>query len=160
MSKELPTIAEKVFNFILDDRATHEAILKEMSSDKVQAVMGRKGRITVTGPQGGVFIMRLTPRGVFREDDTDDIRNEVEMTDDTLMAILLYLATEWAKQHDLPLPDDAGTSPRDAYTNGYISFDGESVLYDAEEIFRMLEKHAFAKMGPIAWEAVLHMKRK
>lgn len=157
--KEL-TIAEKVFNFILDDRATHEAILKEMPPDKVQAVMGRKGRVTVTGPQGGVFIMRLTPRGVFRESDSDDIRNEVEMSDHTLIAILIYLATIWAQQHNLPLPADAGTSPRSAYVNGYIPIIGDSVLYDAEEIFTMLEKHAFAKMGAIAWEAILQMKGK
>lgn len=147
----MPTIAEKVFNYILDDRATHEAILKEMPPDKVQAVMGRKGKVIISGPQGGTFTIRLTPRGVFPEPDSDDIRNEVRMSDDTLVDILTWLAQ---------LPEEPGISPRSAYVNGYIQITGDSVLYDAEELFTMLEKHAFAKMGGIAKEAILQMKSK
>lgn len=144
------TIAEKVFGFVLDDKSMHQLILKEFPSDKMKALIGRKGKLIVTGPQGGSFIIRLTQQGVFREDDDSDLRNEIKMSDDTLIEILVWLAR---------LPDKPGQSPRDAYVNNQIEITGESVLYDAEEIFNALEKHAFAKMEPIAKVAVGEMGR-
>lgn len=144
----MKTIAEKVFGFILEDKLLHQAILRELPPDKRAAVTGRKGRLIVTGPEGGSFIMRLTPLGIFKEDNDREIRNEILMTDNTLIAIL-----EWLAQ----LPNIPGISPRAAYTNGFLKISGESVLYDAEEIFKALEKHAFAKMKPIARAAVAEM---
>jgi len=146
----MATIAEKVFNFILEDKLLHQNILRELPEDKRLAVTGRKGRLIVTGPQGGTFIMRLTPLGIFREDTDREVRNEILMSDNTLIAILVWIAK---------LPNNPGVSPRAAYTNGFLKISGESVLYDAEEIFKALEKHAFAKMKPIAREAVAEMER-
>ena len=145
----MATIAEKAFNFILEDRQLHQKILGELPADKRAAVTGRKGRLIVTGPEGGSFIVRLTPLGIFREDNERDLRNEILMTDDTLISILTRIAK---------LPNNPGISPRAAYTNGYLKISGESVLYDAEEIFNALEKHAFAKMQPVAKAAVVGMK--
>ena len=145
----MATIAEKAFNFILEDRQLHQKILGELPADKRAAVTGRKGRLIVTGPEGGSFIVRLTPLGIFREDNERDLRNEILMTDDTLISILTWIAK---------LPNNPGISPRAAYTNGYLKISGESVLYDAEEIFTALEKHAFAKMQPVAKAAVVGMK--
>jgi len=149
--KEEKTIAEKVFNFILEDKLLHQNILRELPADKRAAVTGRKGRLIVTGLQGGTFIMRLTPLGIFREDNDREIRNEMLMSDNTLIAILTWIAK---------FPKKPGISPRAAYTNGFLKISGESVLYDAEEIFKALEKHAFAKMKPIAKEAVAEMERR
>ena len=147
--KEEKTIAEKVFNFILEDKHLHQKILRELPEDKRAAVIGRKGRLIVTGPQGGTFLMQLTQLGLFKEDNEKEIRNEILMTDNTLIAIVTWIAQ---------LPNNPGISPRAAYTNGFLKITkGESVLYDAEEIFRALEKHAFAKMKPIAREAVAGM---
>lgn len=146
----MATIAEKVFEFILEDKADHLAVMSELPAEKRAAVLGRKGRIVVDGPEGGTFIIRLTPTGVFTEEDYSDIRNDVILTDDTLMEILVWLAH---------LPNNPGLSPRAAYVNGLIRISGDSVLYDAEEIFKVLEKHAFLKMGPIAKEAVEEMSR-
>jgi len=145
----MATIAEKVFNFILEDKLLHQKILGELPDDKRAAVTGRKGRLIVTGPEGGSFIMRLTPLGIFREDNDREVRNEILMSDNTLIGILVWIAK---------LPNNPGISPRAAYTNGFLKISGESVLYDAEEIFNALEKHAFAKMKPIAREAVAGMK--
>ena len=139
------TMAEKVFNFILEDKLEQQAILRELPKDKQAAVVGRKGRLIVTGPQGGSFIVRLTPAGIFRETGTKDLRNEILMSDDVLREILVWIAQ---------FPGLHGTSPRDAYMHHDIRISGDSVLYDAEEIFRALEKHAFAKMKPIARIAV------
>ena len=150
----MATIADKVFNFIIEDKAVHQAVLKDLPEDKRAAVLGRKGRITITGPEGGVFTIRLTPNGVFREDDADDIRNEIVMSDSTMIEILVWLSWQGLK-----LPKDPGRSPRAAYVNYEIRISGESVLYDAEEIFKALEKHAFSKMGPIAKEAAKAMGR-
>ena len=147
--KEEKTIAEKVFNFILEDKHLHQKILGELPEDKRAAVTGRKGRLIVTGPQGGTFIMRLTPLGIFKEDNDRDIRNEMLMSDNTLIAILVWIAK---------LPNKPGMSPRAAYTNGFLRINGESVLYDAEEILKALEKHAFAKMQPVARDAVKGME--
>jgi len=144
----MATIAEKVFGFILEDKLLHQNILRELPEDKRSAVTGRKGRLIVTGPEGGSFIMRLTPMGIFREDNDREVRNEILMTDNTLIGILVWIAK---------LPNNPGISPRAAYTNGFLKISGESVLYDAEEIFNALEKHAFAKMQPIAREAVAGM---
>jgi len=146
----MATIAEKVFNFILEDKLLHQNILRELPADKRAAVTGRKGRLIVTGPEGGSFIVRLTPLGIFREDNDREIRNEILMTDNTLISILVWIAK---------LPNNPGISPRAAYTNGFLKISGGSVLYDAEEIFLAMEKHAFAKMKPIAREAVAGMRR-
>ena len=145
------TIAEKVFNFILEDKSVHQAILRDLPPEKKAAVIGRKGRLIVTGPEGGSFIMRLTPAGIFRETSTKDLRNEILMTDNTLIEILVGVAR---------FPGEPGTTPRAAYVNGDIRISGDSVLYDAEEIFNAMEKHAFAKMGPIARAAVDEMRRR
>ena len=145
----MATIAEKVFNFILEDKHLHQKILSELPDDKRAAVTGRKGRLIVTGPEGGSFMVRLTPLGIFREDNDRDLRNEILMTDDTLISILVWIAK---------LPNNPGMSPRAAYVNGFLKISGESVLYDAEEIFNALEKHAFAKMQPIAKSAVAGME--
>lgn len=40
----MATIAEKVFNFILEDKLLHQNILRELPEDKRAAVTGRKGR--------------------------------------------------------------------------------------------------------------------
>ena len=147
----MATIAEKVFNFILEDKLEQQAILRDLPSEKIAAVVGRKGRLIVTGPEGGSFIVRLTPQGIFRETGTKDLRNEILMSDDTLLEILVWIAH---------LPGEPGITPRAAYVNGDIRISGDSVLYDAEEIFNALEKHAFAKMGPIARAAVEEMQQK
>lgn len=145
----MATIADKVFNFILEDKLLHQNILRELPADKRAAVTGRKGRLIVTGPEGGSFIVRLTPLGIFREDNDREIRNEILMTDNTLISILVWIAK---------LPNNPGISPRAAYTNGFLKISGGSVLYDAEELFLAMEKHAFAKMKPIAREAVAGMR--
>jgi len=145
------TIAEKVFDFILEDKLEHQAILRDLPPEKRAAVIGRKGRLIVTGPEGGSFIVRLTPQGIFKETSMRDIRNEILMSDDTLLEILVWLAQ---------FPGEPGITPRAAYVNGDIRISGDSVLYDAEEIFNALEKHAFAKMGPIARVAVEEMRRR
>ena len=147
----MTTIAEKVFNFILEDKLEHQAILRELPPEKKAAIVGRKGRLIVTGPQGGSFIVRLTPTGIFRETGTKDLRNEILMSDDTLLEILVWVAQ---------FPGEPGITPRAAYVNGDIRISGNSVLYDAEEIFNALEKHAFAKMGPIARVAVAEMRQR
>jgi len=145
------TIAEKVFNFILEDKLEQQAIIRELPPEKRAAIVGRKGRLIVTGPQGGSFIVRLTPTGIFRETGTKDLRNEILMSDDTLLEILVWVAQ---------FPGEPGITPRAAYVNGDIRISGDSVLYDAEEIFNALEKHAFAKMGPIARAAVEEMRQR
>ncbi len=147
----MATIAEKVFNFILEDKLEQQAIIRDLPPEKRASVVGRKGRLIVTGPEGGSFIVRLTPQGIFRETGTKDLRNEILMSDDTLLEILVWIAH---------LPGEPGITPRAAYVNGDIRISGDSVLYDAEEIFNVLEKHAFAKMGPIARVAVEEMQQR
>lgn len=147
----MATIAEKVFNFILEDKLEHQAVLRDLPPEKRAAVVGRKGCLIVTGPEGGSFIVRLTPSGIFKEQSSKGIRNEILMSDNTLLEILVWIAQ---------FPGEPGITPRAAYVNGDIRISGDSVLYDAEEIFNVLEKHAFAKMGPIARAAVQEMRQR
>jgi len=146
----LATIAETVFNFVLEDKLAHQAILRDLPPEKRAAVVGRKGRLIVTGPEGGSFIVRLTPTGIFRDKGLKNLRNEVLMSDDTLLEILVWIAQ---------FPGEPGITPRSAYVNGDIKISGDSVLYDGEEIFHALETHAFARMVPIARAAVEEMRR-
>lgn len=145
------TMAENVFHFILQDPTVHQAVLQEIPPEKRVAVTGRKGRLIVTGPEGGRFIVRLTPVGIFEEEGDTDIRNEILMTDSTLMEILIWISKD---------ASDPGIDPRAAYANRLIQISGDSVLYDAEEIFTALEKHAFARMKPIAKSALEEMRKK
>ena len=147
----MATIAETVFNFVLEDKQAHQIILRDLPPGKRAAVVGRKGRLIVTGPEGGSFIVRLTPTGIFRDKGIKNLRNEVLMSDDTLLEILVWIAQ---------LPGEPGITPRTAYANGSIRISGDSVLYDAEEIFNALEKHAFARMEPVAKAAVKEMKQR
>ncbi|GAJ02652.1 unnamed protein product, partial [marine sediment metagenome] len=78
-------------------------------------------------------------------------RNEILMSDDTLLEILVWVAQ---------FPGEPGLTPRAAYMHGDLRISGDSVLYDAEEIFNAMEKHAFSKMKPIAKAAVLEMQQK
>jgi len=146
----MTTIAEKVFAFILEDKQAHQEILRGIPPEKKMAVIGRKGRLYISGPEGGIFTVRLTPVGIFTENDDSDIRNEISMTDDTLIEILVWLTDD---------PHDPGLSPRAARSRGLIKFRGDRVLYDSEEIFHALEEYAFTKMKPIAKAAVEGMKR-
>jgi len=147
----MTTMAEQVFNFILQEPSVHQAVLMDLPPEKRLAVVGRKGRLIVTGPQGATFTVRLTPVGIFREEDDSELRNEILMDDKTLMEILIWIVKD---------PNDPGTDPRSAYANRSIRIKGNSVLYDAEEIFNALEKHAFARMKPIAKIALDSMKRR
>lgn len=146
----MPTLAEHVFGYILDDTESHRNIVKDMSPDRRAAVLGRKGRLIVTGEEGGSFIVRITPMGFFREENGSDIRNEILMSDETLMEIMVWLAED---------PNDPGMDPRTAYANRLIMISGDRVLYDAEEIFGSLEKYAFNRMKPIARAALSSMRR-
>ena len=146
----MPTIAEKVFKFILEDKQAHQEILRQISADKKEAVVGRKGRLYISGPEGGIFTVRLTPVGIFMEEDDENIRNEISLSDDTLIEILVWLTDD---------PNDPGLSPRAARSRGLIKFSGDRVLYDSEEIFHALEEYAFAKMKPIARAAVRGLGR-
>lgn len=145
----MSTVAEKVFKFILEDKHAHQEILRQIPQEKRIAVIGRKGRLYISGPEGGTFTVRLTPVGIFSEDDDSDIRNEISLSDDTLIEILVWLTED---------PDDPGLSPREARSQGLIKFKGDRVLYDSEEIFHALEEYAFTKMKPIAKFAVERMK--
>lgn len=147
----MTTLAEKVFNFILQDTEVHKEILSQLPPDKREAVVGRKGRLIITGPEGGNFCVRLTTRGIFREDNEDDVRNEILMSDDTLLEIIIWAARD---------PKDPGIDPRSAYANRYIQISGDRVLYDAEEIFSALEQHAFQRMQPIAKLVVAELRKR
>lgn len=146
----MDTLAEKVFNFILEDKEAHLSVLRDISPDKRAAVVGRRGKLIVTGPQGGQFIIRLTPVGLFRDDEGEgSIRNEILMSDETLMNILIWIVGD---------PGDRGLNPRNAYAERLIRITGDRVLYDAQEILDAVEKHAFEKMRPIARAALEGLK--
>jgi len=49
------TICDKLFEFILEDPATHQSVLKEMAPEKTAAMMGRKAKFVIDGTEGGVY---------------------------------------------------------------------------------------------------------
>lgn len=127
------TVAETLVEFALEDRLEHQAILARIPAEKLAAVVGRKGKLIIEGDEGGVFIIKLTPYGVFREYSDSDIRNEIWMTDVTFMDIVI-----------------GELDPKAARARGQVLFSGARSLYDAAEIIEVFEKWMSNRLRPVA----------
>jgi len=145
----MPTLADNVFNFIFEDKEAHQKAIQTLPPEKRGAMMGRKAKIIVAGPEGGTFITRFTPMGLIEDTDDRELRNSIWMTDGTLFEILVWLSED---------PRDPGISPREAAANHLLRFQGERSLYDSEEVYDALEIYAFERMRPIAKKAVAEMR--
>ena len=132
MSKEA-SVAEALINFALEDKGEHQAILAKLPAEKLASVVGRKGKLTVEGDEGGVFIIKLTPYGVFRDNSETDVRNEIWMTDTTFIDIVI-----------------GELEPKTARARGQVLFSGDRSLYDAAEIIDIFEKWIITKLRPVA----------
>jgi len=136
------TVAENLIDFVLEDTMEHQAIMTKVPAEKLAAAVGRKGKLIVGGPEGGVFIVKLTPYGVFRENSDTDIRNEVWMTDITFQDIVI-----------------GELDPKTARARGQVLFSGDRSLYDAAEIIDVFEKWMRTKLKPIAQKMMRALAR-
>jgi len=136
------TLAETLIDFVLQGKAEHQAVMAKLPAEKLAAVVGRKGKLTVEGPEGGVFIIKLTPYGVYRDDSDTDIRNEVWMTDTTFQDIVV-----------------GELEPRTARARGQVLFGGNRSLYDSAEIIDVFEKWMVNKIRPLAQKMIRAMAR-
>lgn len=127
------TIAEVLIDFALEDKLEHQTVMAQLSAEKLAAVVGRVGKFTIDGEEGGVFLIRLTPYGVIEETEEDDVRNEIWMTDDTFINIII-----------------GELDPRTARARGQVLFSGDRSLYDAHEIIGIFEKWLITKLRPVA----------
>lgn len=136
-------LAETLIDFVLEDKAEHQAVMATLPAEKLAAAVGRKGKLTIEGPDGGVFIIKLTPYGVFKDDSPGDLRNEVWMTDATFQDIVI-----------------GELEPRTARARGQVLFKGDRSLYDAAEIIDVFEKWMLNKIRPLAQKMMKAMVRK
>lgn len=134
------TVTETLIDFALADPKEHQALMATLPAEKLAAVIGRKGRLTVEGDEGGVFIIKLTPYGVFPDNSDEDIRNDIWMTYETFEAIVLR-----------------ELNPKVARARGQVLFTGDRSLYDAAEIMDVCEKWMLTKIAPIAQKLVRAM---
>lgn len=127
------TVAETLIDFALEDRMEHQAVMAKIPAEKLAAAVGRKGKLIVDGDEGGVFIIKLTPYGIFRDNSDRDIRNEIWMTDTTFIDIVI-----------------GELEPKTARARGQVLFGGDRSLYDAAEIIDVFEKWMSTKLRPVA----------
>lgn len=132
MPKE-KTVAEVLIDFALEDKVEHQAVLAQLPAEKIAAIVGRKGKLIVDGDEGGVFIIKMTPYGIFRDNSNSDIRNDIWMTDATFIDIVI-----------------GELEPKTARARGQVLFSGDRSLYDAAEIIDIFEKWLMTKLRPVA----------
>ena len=127
------TVAETLVDFALEDKVEHQAVMAQLPTDKLAAVVGRKGKLIVDGEEGGVFIIRMTPYGILKDNSDREIRNEIWMTDTTFIDIVI-----------------GELDPKTARARGQVLFSGDRSLYDAAEIIDIFEKWLLTKLKPVA----------
>ncbi|MBA7687819.1 hypothetical protein ES703_96292 [subsurface metagenome] len=133
INKKQESVTETLINFALEDKVEHQAVMARIPAEKLAAAVGRKGKLTVEGAHGGVFIIKLTPYGIFRDNSDSDVRNEIWMTDTTFIDIVI-----------------GELEPKTARARGQVLFSGDRSLYDAAEIIEIFEKWLITKLRPVA----------
>jgi len=136
------TVTETLINFALEDKMEHQAVMARIPAEKLAAVVGRKGKLIVDGDEGGIFIIKLTPHGVLRDNSDSDIRNEIWMTDTTFIDIVI-----------------GELDPKTARARGQVLFSGNRSLYDAAEIIDVFEKWLSTKLRPVAQKMMKSLAR-
>ncbi len=136
------TVAETLIDFALEDKVEHQAVMAQLPADKMAAVVGRKGKLIVDGEEGGVFIIRMMPYGILRDNSNSDIRNEIWMTDTTFIDIVI-----------------GELEPKTARARGQVLFSGDRSLYDAAEIIDIFEKWLLTKLKPVAQKMMKSLAR-
>ena len=134
MPDEKPkTLAETLVDFALQDKVEHQAVMAQLPAEKMASIVGRKGKLIVDGVEGGAFIIKMTPYGIFRDNSNTDIRNEIWMTDATFIDIVI-----------------GELEPKTARARGQVLFSGDRSLYDAAEIIGIFENWVITKLRPVA----------
>ena len=142
-SKNEKTVAETLLDFALEDKVEHQAVMAQLPAEKMAAITGRKGKLIVDGEQGGAFIIKMTPYGIYRENSDHDIRNEIWMTDVTFIDIVI-----------------GELEPKTARARGQVLFSGDRSLYDAAEIIDIFEKWLITKLRPVAQKMIKTVRKK
>ena len=94
---------------------------------------GRKGRLVIYGPkEPTVKCFRWTGDRLVVEPDSPEVRNVVELHEDTLIDLAL-----------------AEYGPREAIAAGLIKIAGDRSLYDSEEMMNIIEKFVQDQVIPI-----------
>lgn len=127
------TVTETLIDFALEDKVEHQAVMAKLPADKMAAIVGRKGKLIVAGDEGGMFTIKTTPYGIFRDNSDSDVRNEIWMTDATFIDIVI-----------------GELEPKTARARGQVLFSGDRSLYDAAEIIGIFESWLITKLRPIA----------
>jgi len=127
------TVTETLIDFALKDKVEHQVVMAKLPAEKLAAVVGRKGKLIVDGDEGGAFIIKMTPYGIFRDNSDSDVRNEIWMTDTTFIDIVI-----------------GELEPKTARARGQVLFSGDRSLYDAAEIIDIFEKWIITKLRPVA----------
>jgi len=127
------TVAQTLVDFALANKVEHQAVMARLPADKRAAIVGRKGKLIIDGDEGGVFIIKMTPYGIFRDNSDRNIRNTIWMNDTTFIDIVI-----------------GELKPKTARARGQVLFSGDRSLYDAAEIIDIFEKWIITKLRPVA----------
>ena len=133
LNEKEKTVTETLIDFALENKMEHQTVMSKLPTEKLAAVVGRKGKLIVDGDEGGAFIIKMTPYGIFRDNFDSDIRNEIWMTDTTFIEIVI-----------------GELEPKTARARGQVLFSGNRSLYDAAEIIDIFENWIITKLRPVA----------
>lgn len=131
------TVTEVLIDFALQDKVEHQVVMSQLPAERLAAVIGRKAKLIVDGDEGGVFVIKMTPYGIFRDNSDSGVRNEIWMTDTTFIDIVI-----------------GELEPKAARARDQVLFSGERSLYDAAEIIEIFEKWLITKLRPVAQKMV------
>ena len=143
LQEKRKTVAQTLVAFALANKEEHQKVMAQLPADKRAAIVGRKGKLIIEGSEGGLFIIKMTPYGIFRDDSDKGIRNEIWMKDKTFIDIVV-----------------GELEPKAARARGQVLFSGDRSLYDAAEIIDIFEKWVISKLRPVAQKMMKGSQRK
>lgn len=96
--------------------------LPDKVKEKLSSAEGRAARVKVTGPDGGLFYLKLTEGRLRLLDEPCETRNKVLMSDKTFYHLV-----------------GGSLTPRAAKAHRLIQIAGNEELYDTEELMQAVE---------------------
>lgn len=158
-----------VANFINRLMAVQQNVLFDFPEEKRRAGYGRAARIIVSGSAGGVFDLWFCEQGVRHKPKKVKIKNEVHMTDETLLNLI---TPDIDLDNLVDIVERGGgiekavTSMyprldiRTAIANGLVTIGGDTSDVDSEEWSRIIENVLLKIAFPIVVRGILKKERK
>lgn len=158
-----------VSNFLDRVMAIQEDVLYDFPEERRRAGYGRAAEVIVDGPGGGIFELWFCERGVRPKPDGVKIKNQVYMSEDTFLDMIIP-DLDLDALVDL-IEREGGVEKavvrlyprldfRTAVANGLVAIGGDTSDVDSEEWARIMENVLLKIAFPIVIRGLLRKKQK